>query len=400
MEDNTIFSPEKPQKNRKPKIFIAVVLTAVISVFISFSLFVLIFFAGNRYVKLRELDFYVNNYFYGEVDEQKLNDAIYKAYAGALDDRYSAFYTAEETANRTAELSGDAQGIGIIVTKHPDTDNIYIKHVYDNCPAFKAGLKRGDQITAIDKALVTETGYTEAIDSIIRTVGETVDLTVLREGKTFNVTVEYSEFSAQSVFYKLMEDDIGYVEVTTFNSETVPQFENAINQLTANGAKALIFDLRSNGGGTVDSVSEILDVLVGKGTIISVKYADGSSEVLAESDEEEINLPMVVLTNEATASASELFTATIKDFGKGISVGTKTYGKGVMQNTYMLSDGSSVVFTVAEFFSNSGVSINEKGISPDIEVVLTEEQLTYFHQMSTEEDPVYIAAVEYLKNYE
>ena len=400
MEDNDLLLQESPKKNRKSKIFIAVVLTAVISVFISFLLFITILFSGNRYLKLRELDFYIDNYFYGEANTEKINDAIYKAYAGTLGDKYAAYYNAEETALRTAELSGDAKGIGIIVTKHPDTGNIYIKQVYDNCPAFKAGIKCGDQITAIDGKLVAEIGYEKSVNSVIRTIGETVNLTILRDGKTFNVTAQYSEFSAQSVFYKLMKDNIGYVEITTFNAETVPQFENAINKLSVQGAKSLVFDLRSNGGGTVSSVSDILDVLVGEGTIMSVKYADGKTEVIAKSDKEEIDLPMVVLTNEATASASELFTATIKDFGKGISVGSKTFGKGVMQNTYMLSDGSSIVFTVAEYLSNSGTSINEKGISPDIEVVLNEEQLVYFHQMSTEDDPVYIAAAEYLKNYE
>lgn len=396
-EENIVKAKEKKQKN---KLILTAVITAVISVFISFGIFFLVFFSGNKYVKLRELDYFISNYFYGETDTEKIVDSLLSGYVYALDDKYANYYNAENAQSREDSLMGNAKGIGIIVTNHPDTNDIYVKRVYDNCPAATAGIKAGDRITAIDGVSVLETGYAAAVDSILREIGDTVELTVLRDGEAFDVEVEYSEFTAQSVFYQLFEGGIGYIEITAFNAETVAQFENAVNDLMVKGAKSLIFDLRGNGGGTVDSVTEMVDFLVPEGVIMSAKYADGKKNVIAKSGKDEIELPMVVLTDNKTASASELFTASIKEFGKGISVGTTTYGKGVMQSTYGFSDGSSVVFTVAEFYSHSGNSFNEKGIAPDIEVKLNEEQEKYFHQLEAENDPVVTAAVGYLNDYE
>ena len=248
--------------------------------------------------------------------------------------------------------------------------------------------------------LAANTGYTSAVDSMLKPVGETMTLTLLRDGKTSDVEVTITTFAAQTVFEKMLDNDYGYIKITAFNGETPLQFRNAVNRLVSSGVKALIFDLRSNGGGTVDSVCEMVDFLCPKGDIMTVKYSDGSTEVIGSSDENEIDLPMVVLTNKATASASELFTASIKDFGKGISIGDTTYGKGVMQSTYSFTDGSSVVFTVAEFFPHSMVSFNEKGIEPDIKHTLTPEQEKYRHITPTEKDPIVKVAIDYLNEDE
>ena len=198
---------------------------------------------------------------------------------------------------------------------------------------------------------------------------------------------------SQTVFYRLLENGLGYVEITSFNGETPSQFKSAVNDLVEKGATALIFDVRGNGGGTVDSVTEMVDFLCPEGTVMTAKYGDGTVETVATSDASEIDLPMVVLTDEATASAAELFTASIMEFGKGVSVGAKTYGKGVMQGTYYLSDGSSVVITIAEFFVHNDVSFNEKGIEPEVSVTLTEEQRIYRYIRPLTEDPVLIAAI-------
>ncbi len=387
-------------KNLKIKLLLTAVITAVISVFVTGLGFFFILFQNDKYVKLRELDFFIENNFYGDVDTDKVMDSILSGYVYALDDKYAGYYNAEDAKIRNDDLMGTAKGIGVIVTLHPDTKNIYVKHVYNECPAKTAGIAVGDQITAIDGKLVTDTGYTEAVDSILREIGETVRLTMLRGEEAFDVTVEYSSFTSQSVFPKMLDSNIGYIEITSFNAETVAQFENAVNKLENDGAIGLVFDLRGNGGGTVDSVTEMVDFLVPEGVVMTAKYASGKEETVAKSDKDEIDLPMVVLTDRSTASASELFTASIKEFGKGISVGTTTYGKGVMQSTYSLSDGSNVVFTVAEFYPHSGKSFNEKGISPDVEVKLNEEQAKYFHQLDEKDDPVIVAAVEHLVSYE
>lgn len=391
---------KKTDKSTNKKILLAAVITAVISVFITSSVFAFVIFSGDKAFKLRQLDFIIGKNYYGEVDKDAVNDAVFSGYISALGDKFANYYTADEAKARENTLNGVAKGIGLIVAWEPDTENIYVTHVYDKCPAATAGIINGDQIVAIDGVAVKEKGFSASVDSIIRNIGDTVNLVLLRNGETFEITVEYAEFVAQSVFYEKLESGIGYVEITSFNAETVPQFKNAVNDLSAAGATALIFDLRGNGGGTVESVAKILDFLVPEGTVMTVKYASGEEEILATSDSDEIDLPMVVLTDGSSASASELFTASIRDFGKGISIGETTYGKGVMQQTYPLSDGSNVSITVAEFFPHSGNSFNNVGIAPDIEVKLTEEQQKYSFKLPLSEDPVVIAAVEYFNAYE
>ena len=400
MQTNEVTSVEQPRKKRISKILLTAVITAVISVFMSFIIFYLIFIGDSKYLKLKQLDFFVNNYFYGKIDTNKINDLIVRGYVSGLEDRFARYYSAEETEARNKDLSGKGQGIGMIVVKHPDSENIFVKNVYDNSPAYLAGIREGDQIVSVDSVSVEEIGYAQAVNAILREVGQDMTLGILRKGETVNVKATCTEFSAQTVFAKMLQNRYGYVQITAFKGETALQFKNSVNQLVSNGVEALIFDLRGNGGGTVDSVCEVLDFICPKGDIITVKYANGKTEVLAESDKEEINLPMVVLTNEQTASAAELFTASLKDFGKGISIGGKTFGKGVMQTTYNFTDGSSVVFTVAEFFPNSGNSFNTLGISPDIEVALSEKELKYQQITPTEKDKVVLSAIEYLTKNE
>lgn len=388
------------QKSARRKILLAAVTAAVISAFITTLVFVLFILSGEKAFKLHQLDYIIDRFYYGDVDEEAVNNAVLSGYISALGDNFARYYTSEEAEKREETLEGVAKGIGLIVVKEPDTENIYVKHVYDKCPAADAGIKTGDQITAIDGVSVKETGYTKSVESIIRNIGDTVLLTVLRNGETFDVSVKYSEFISQSVFYKMLDSKIGYIKITSFNAETVPQFKNAVNMLSSEAAEGLLFDLRGNPGGTVESVTEMLDFLLPEGTIMTVKYANGEEKVMAKSDNNEIDLPMAVLTDGASASASELFTASIKDFGKGISVGEKTFGKGVMQQTYSLTDGSCVSITVAEFFPLSGKSFNNVGISPDIEVTLDETQQKYLFKLPLKEDPVIIAAEGYLKNNE
>ena len=386
---------EKNQ-SKKPiyKYILIIFLTAFVSLAVAFvSIYFWISF-DTRYFKLKQLDFFLND-FYGEIDEQNIEDGIIRGYLSALGDKYAGYYTAKENEDRSNRLNGNASGIGIIIVEHPQNNTIYVKRVYNDSPAAKAGIKETDEILAIDGISVVEKGYSDSVDNLLREIGSTVELLILRNGEKISLSVEYSNFKAQSVFGKMM-GDIGYIEITSFNTESITQFENTVNSLVSKGAKGLIFDLRGNGGGTVESVTEILDFLMPKGTIMTVKYGDGRTETYAQSDASEIELPMAVLVDENTASASELFSATVRDFNKGVLIGTTTYGKDVMQSTYQFTDGSAAVFTIAEFFSHSGESFNGKGLVPDIVVELTEEQKTNFHILSDEADPVKQAAIEWM----
>ncbi|MBR6743498.1 MAG: PDZ domain-containing protein [Clostridia bacterium] len=389
----------KREKETNKKTYGKYILISLITAVITLAVaFVAVFFwvsNDTKLFKLKQMDLFTSN-FYGDIDEQKIEDGIIRGYISGLEDKYAGYYTADENKDRSDRLEGQAVGIGIIVVEHPDNHTIYVKHVYDNCPAAKAGIKAGDEIIAIDGVTVTERGYDNSVNDILREIGSTVELTLLRGGEELSVSALYSSFMAQSVFAKMI-GDYGFIEITSFNTESIAQFKNAVNSLKTNGAKGLIFDLRGNGGGTVESVTEMLDFLMPEGVLMTVKYGNGKVETYAESDSEEIELPMVVLVDGATASASELFSATVRDFNKGVLIGSTTYGKGVMQSTFGFTDGSAAVFTIAEFFSHSGESFNEVGLTPDIEVKLNEEQKTYFHLLSDDEDPVKQAAVEWLK---
>lgn len=384
----------KTGKKGIAKYLIVILTTAILSFAVAFVA-VYFWLSGDiKYLKLKEMDFFINQ-FYGEVDEEKIADGVIRGYLSAIDDKYAGYFTAEENKERSDRLDGQAVGIGIIVVKHPHNDSIYIKHVYDNCPAAKSGLKDGDEIIAIDGVSIAEQGYEKAVNSILREIGSTVDLLLLRDGEKISVSVEYSKFAAQSVFAKMI-GDYGYIEIVSFNAESIAQFKNAVNSVREKGAKGLIFDLRGNGGGTVESVTEILDFLMPEGVIMSVKYGNGETKTYAKSDDEQVELPMVVLVDNQTASASELFSATVRDFNKGVLIGETTFGKGVMQGTFSFTDGSASVFTIAEFFPNSGESFNNIGLVPDVNVTLTEEQKINFHIMADEEDPVKQAAVDWL----
>ncbi|HHW46482.1 MAG TPA: S41 family peptidase [Clostridiales bacterium] len=348
------------------------------------------------YDKLNQIDRLVRENFAGKIDEEYLKDNIAKGYIYGLNDKFSSYYTAEESAERKEELSGNSQGMGIISTEHPDNKTIYIVAVHSGSPADKAGLKAGDQIIKVGDALVSDIGYSKAYSALKGKKGQKKTITVLSSGEERTIEITYDEFKIQSVFYHMI-DNIGYIKITEFNAETTDQFKNAVKTLKEQGADALIFDVRKNGGGTVDSAAKILDFLLPEGNIMSVRYANGKDEVLHKSDPAQIELPMAVLVDKQTASAAELFAAAIRDYDKGILVGSQTYGKGVMQRTYYLSDGSSIKITVAEYTPPSGVSFNGIGLDPDVKIDLNAEQEKYYYIISEDKDPVVQGAVNNLK---
>lgn len=349
------------------------------------------------YDKLTQIDRLVRGNFVGEIDEEYLKDNIAKGYIYGLNDKFSSYYTAEETAERKEGLAGNSQGMGIISTEHPDNKTIYIIAVHSGSPADKAGLKAGDEIIKIRDTLVADIGYSRAYSALKGKKGQTKTITVLSSGQERTVDITYDEFKIQSVFYHMIDDNIGYIKITEFNAETTEQFKNAVKSLQGQGAKALMFDVRRNGGGTVESAAKVLDFLLPEGNIMSVRYANGKDQELHRSDSSQIDLPLAVLVDQCTASAAELFAAAIRDYDKGILVGTKTYGKGVMQRTYYLLDGSSIKITIAEYTPPSGESFNGIGLEPDVKIELTEEQEKYYYIIDEDKDPVIQGALNNLK---
>lgn len=387
------FMKDRNQATKKAPIS-TIVSTAVITFVLTAVLFGALFL-DSKIIKLKLLDYYISNYYIGEVDSKETENLVMNGYIASLNDKYAAFFATEDSQNRNNRLLGVENGLGITIFLHPDNNTICIKSVASGSSADKAGLLKGDEILEVDGQNVTKMNYNDAVNLIKRELGKNVDLKVSRNNTIIDISAEYANYTAQSVYYHTIED-FGYVEIYSFNSQTVPQFKTAVENLVSSGVKGLIFDVRGNGGGTVESVKEMVDYLVPEGVIMTSVYKNGNREELY-SDANEIDLPMVVLTDKASASAAELFSASIRDFNKGVLIGTTTYGKAVMQGTFGFPDKSSAVFTIAEFYTHSGETYNQKGLEPDIKVELNDWQKKYFNLLTDNEDPVKVAAVEYLK---
>lgn len=324
--------------------------------------------------KLIEIDRLVNKNYIEEIDYDSLDTEVLSAYMRAIEDKY-AFYKSTEDAEVVSDsFEGSNSGIGITIFFSENKDALVVFRVDKDSPADKAGIKVGDRIVAVDDTTVKKMGYEKSVESIKRKLGETVLIKLKRENKLKEFKVVYSEFIRQSV-YTEQYNDIGYICFTGFNSATVPQFKQALADFNENNVKGLIFDLRDNGGGTVTAVCKILDTLVGKCNLMTTEYANGERKINYKSDKSQVNLPMAVLVNKDTASASELFTATLRHQKNAKIIGNTTYGKGVVQRTYFLSDDSCVRFTVGKFFSSDNKCYDKIGIAPDYEVNFTDEQL-------------------------
>ncbi len=344
--------------------------------------------------KLDQINALVREYYSGEIDDEAMDDMLASAYMKAIDDKYGFYRNSEDAEEVEASFEGNTSGIGVTVFNDEENNALAVFRVDNGSPAYKAGIQNGDKIIAVDDKTVEDEGFSKSVDFIKREIGQSAKITLLRDGETLDFTVKYEDFVRQSVYYEVVQN-YAYVTITAFNEATVTQFKQTYNTLIKDNVKGIIFDVRDNGGGTVDSVCEILDVLVAECDLITIKYADGSEEISHKSDAQKCELPMVVLTNGSTASAAELFSANLRDMAKALLIGNNTYGKGVVQRTYFLTDGSCVRFTVGEFLPAGGEGFNEKGLAPDFEVEFTEEQLKNRYALG-ENDPYLKKAVEQL----
>ncbi|MDD2956103.1 MAG: S41 family peptidase [Oscillospiraceae bacterium] len=345
------------------------------------------------YSKLSELDRIARNNYIGEVDEENLNDYIARGYIAGLGDKYARYFDAESYKVYTQELEGRVVGIGVEAKLDP-SGYILIDTVYDDSPAAINGLLPGDLIVKVDEIDVNADTYNQAVEGIRGEEGTRVTLTVRRDNEDTEIPVTRRKVNIPTVFSRLIDGNVAYIRISEFSDSTAEQFSRQVDDLIASGAQALIFDVRNNGGGTLTSVSAMLDKLLPRGTIVSATYKSGKTEVLATSDAGEILLPMAVLTNSKTASAAELFTQALKDYEKAKSVGSTTFGKGSMQEVKKLNDGSAVNLTVATYFPPSGVSYDGVGIKPDYEVQILAELENNLENLNENTDPQLKKALE------
>lgn len=320
--------------------------------------------------KLSVLKGLIDENYIGDVDEEALEEGIYKGYIQGLEDPYSVYYNEEETKDLYETTEGEYSGIGAVLSQDLESGVITLVQIYEDSPAAKAGLKDNDILTKVGDIEVTGMDLSEVVTYIKGEKGTDVDLSVLRgeDAEEITVTATRDTVEAQTVKYEMLEGQTGYLSVSEFDSVTYAQYEEALNELTAQGMTGLIVDLRNNPGGNLNTVCEMLDMVLPKGTIVYTEDKDGKRETATSDDEHQINVPMVVLVNGNSASASEIYAGAIQDYGIGKIVGTQTYGKGVVQQIFDLGDGTSVKLTIAEYFTPNGRSIDGEGITPDVEV--------------------------------
>lgn len=317
--------------------------------------------------KIDELMSYIDLYYNDDYDEDDIRNAIYAGTLEGLGDPYSVYYTADEYKDMQINTSGKYYGIGAALGQDAKTKEVTISKVYEGTPAEEAGLRDGDQIVKVNDTVSTSEELSDLVQKIRGEEGTTVHLKIYRAStkKTFEVDVERKNVELPSITSKMLDGGIGYIQISEFQSKTDEQFKSALADLKKQGMKSLIVDVRSNPGGLITAASNILDQILPEGTVVYTEDKYGKREDYT-SDSNCIDCPIAVLVNENSASASEIFAGAIKDYNYGTLIGTKTFGKGIVQTVFPLEDGDAVKITTAKYYTPKGNYIHGAGIEPDI----------------------------------
>ena len=354
---------------------------------------------------IAELRTYIDKYYIGEVDPDEVKDLTLTGFVAGIGDKYGGYYNPEAYAELQNDLTGDMQGIGVSVIFNADRQAIEVIDVFPDSPAMEAGVEVGDLIVYCGEDLesVASLGYEAAIGKLRGKAGTTAKFVAYR-GENYTEEVEFeierAQIVEQSVRYRVYgpDDSVGVIKITSFNTATVEQFENALKELRNSGVEKLVFDVRNNPGGELQSICRILDILVPEGPVIRTREKGGDEPVTVyTSDKNELDMPMAVITNGATASAAELFTSALRDYEKAVVVGENTYGKGSMQSMFPLKNGGCIKLTSALYYPPFSDNYDGVGIKPDVEVSLSEEaSKKSIYKLTDEEDDQLTAAVKAL----
>lgn len=320
----------------------------------------------------------LKEHYVDDIGEDELYEGIFSGMVNYTTDQYSYYIPAESYEDFVSGTSGEYVGIGIVVSVD-ENENIAIQYVMEGSPAEAAGILPGDILVAVDGVEASLENYYDVIDMVKGEEGTTVDIKIYRpdQALTLEKTVERANIDTVTVSSAMMDDGMGYIRISEFDSVTYDQFKAALNELNSQGMKGVIMDVRDNPGGLLTSVTAVLDELLSEGIITYTEDKYGNKEY-EYSTGDGIDIPVVVLTNGLSASAAELFTAALKDRGVGSVVGETTYGKGIVQTTFPLSDGSAVKITTAKYYTPSGVCIQGVGVEPDYEIkALPDFELPY-----------------------
>lgn len=323
----------------------------------------------------------IDSVYMGEIDEQKLEDSMYAGLMAGLEDPYSRYYSREECEEEDRSNAGEYEGLGVVLGQMKDTGEVVIVQCYDGGSAAEAGVQAGDILYAVDGESVEGKELSEISDAIQEKEEKDVVLTLGRSQadgseQRMDITVTKGPVEMNYVSGEMLGDGIGYLAITQFTGVTSEQFQETYQSLKDQGMERLIIDLRDNPGGLLDAVCETLRQILPEGMIVYMEDKAGNREEYTCDGETPIDIPLVVLVNENSASASEIFAGAVKDHGVGTLVGTTTFGKGIVQTYYRLGDGSEIKLTTAKYFTPNGNNIHGTGIEPDVQVEASEDAET------------------------
>jgi carboxyl-terminal processing protease len=352
--------------------------------------------------KLSIVDSYLDKYYLNDYDKNQMFEQALVGYVDGLDEPYSKYYPADEFEEYVDEIEDSYVGIGVVISLDND-GNIVVIAPFEGSTAYEADVKPGDIIAAVDG--VEYDDMEEAVKQIKNgEEGTTVDITFIRDGEIIEKTIERRQVSSNSVKSEMLDNNVGYVRISAFNTsdsgsdqDTYTEFKENVELLQSQGMQKMVIDLRDNPGGVLDVACNIADMILPEGIITYMEYKDGTRQDF-NSDANELDIPIVVLINGNSASASEVLTGALKDYQKATVVGTQSYGKGIVQTVFPFLDGSGISMTVAKYYSPNGVCIHGVGIEPDVVVEMPEEyQGMYASSVEHDKDPQLQKALEILK---
>lgn len=348
--------------------------------------------------KLETLEKLLDRYYIGQIDQKAMEDAAAEAMVDALGDRWSHYQSAEEYRIYQDVMSNSYVGVGIAISRREDGKGLDITEVTDDSPAQAAGVQTGDQLIAVDGTDIQGMTTAQVRTLIQREEGETLVLTLIRQGETMDLTVEIGRIRSVVATGQLLPDGVGLITIANFDDRCAQETVAVIENLRSQGAKALIFDVRNNPGGYKREMVELLDYLLPEGPLFRTVDYRGVEKV-DSSDADCLTMPMAVIMNLYSYSASEFFAAALDEYDAAVTVGEKTFGKGYFQNTFDLSDGSAVTLSIGKYYTPNGVSLTDVGLTPDVEVLLTEEETAKLRSgvLPVEEDPQIQAAIAAVK---
>ncbi|MDR1066701.1 MAG: S41 family peptidase [Clostridiales bacterium] len=345
--------------------------------------------------KINEIVSVLDKFYVDDIDQSKLIETMYSGLVYGVGDPYTTYMNKEEFELFKEQTSGKYAGIGVVVMADAERNRIRVVSPFEGSPGAQAGILPGDEIIKVNGFDVFADQYEEVVSMLRGEPGTSVNLTLYRnsEMKTVDVNVLRRNIDVPTVSHKMMEDDIGYLRINGFERTTYAQFVEAYSDLQTHGMKGLVIDVRNNPGGLLDIVTKIADALVPKGYIVYTEDKAGKKEY-SFSDSRRINMPLAILVNENSASASEVLSGAVQDMKVGVLVGTKTFGKGLVQNLFELSDGSAVKVTVAKYYTPNGICINGEGLIPDHYVDMDKNKSFDLINLAPEDDEQLQAALD------